>query len=171
MSNHSGTCSLCEQGVSRRSILEHLEPCLSKKGWLETEDPSIVIHVSPKSDNRYYLILLVRPDATFYDLDNFLKSSVGADEDRSSRFQFKDQMYFSHMNDGFPGMNSPLVSSPIMYEEFTYLLYSQGWFPVILIGKIMGKINRISPREKSIEVIADNNTPEEYHQWPQRPRK
>lgn len=167
----SGICSLCEKAISRHSLMDHLDRCLSEKGWKEVEDPSIVIHINPKMDNRYYLVLLVQPDTTFYSLDAFLKSSVGVDEDRSSRFQFKDQFYFSHMNDGYPGMNFPLGLSPIMYEEFTYLLYTQGWFPVILKGKMMGKINRISPRGKSIEVLADNNTPEEYYQWPQRPRK
>ena len=33
----------------------------------------------------------------------------------------------------------------------------------------MGKIHRISPGGKAIELVADNIIPEEYHQWPQRP--
>lgn len=98
--------------------MEHLETCLAEKRLPEGKESSIIIHVSPKSDNRYYLALIVRPDATFYTLDHFLKSLTKVDDDCSSRFQFKDQMYFSHMNDGYPGMNFPLGLSPIMHEEF-----------------------------------------------------
>ena len=170
MTHPSGTCSLCEREISRHSLMEHLESCLAKKGWQEVDDPSFVIHISPKMDNLYYLVVIARPDATFHDLDEFLKSTVGVDEDRSSRFQFKDQMYFRHMNDGYPGMNFPLHSSPVMHEKFAYLIYTQGWFPVIMEGKSMGRINRVSPGNTPITLVADSNIPEEYHQWPQRPK-
>jgi len=48
--------------------MEHLETCLAEKRLPEGKESSIIIHVSPKSDNRYYLALIVRPDAAFYTL-------------------------------------------------------------------------------------------------------
>ena len=166
----SGICKICTQDISRRSYLKHLKSCLHKKGRQREEEPSIVIHVKANADSRYYLIIMARPDATFYELNTIFQKILRSEGDPSSRFQFRDQYYFSHMNDGFPGMNVPISSSPLMHEPFLYLLYSGGWFPSLLTGEIMGEIPYAPRGENKVEIVAMNGMPEEHHRWPQRPK-
>lgn len=168
--NPSGSCLICNEGINRRSLIRHLTFCMEKKGRQRADRPSFLLHFSPAHEFRYYRVVLIRPEATFYDLDHLLKSMLGEDEDRSSRFQFEGQYYFSHMNDGFPGMNVPIKSSPVRNENFFYLFYGPGWFPTIIAGKFMGELPFAPKGDKMVEVIAVNQIPEEYHIWPQRPK-
>lgn len=167
----SGSCLICNEGINRRSLIRHLTPCMEKKGRQRADPPSFLLHFSLAQESRYYRVVLIRPEATFYDLDHLLKSMLGEEGDRSSRFQFEGQYYFSHMNDGYPGMNTPIKSSPIRNENFLYLLYGPGWFPTIITGKFMGELLYAPKGGKMVEVVAVNEIPEEYHIWPQRPKE
>lgn len=169
--NPSGSCLICNAGINRRSIIRHLQQCMKKQGREKEEQSSYLLHFSPVGQSRYYRIVLAKPDATFYDLDHLLKSMLGEEGDRSSRFQFEGQYYFSHMNDGYPGMNTPIKSSPIRNENFLYLLHGPGWFPTIIVGKFMSELPYAPKGGKMVEVVAVNEIPEEYHIWPQRPKE
>jgi len=167
----SGSCLICNAGINRRSIIHHLELCMKNHGREKEEQSSYLLHFSPVGQSRYYRIVLAKPDATFYDLDHLLKSMMGEEGDRSSRFQFEGQYFFSHMNDGYPGMNIPIRSTPVRNENFLYLLYGPGWFPTIIAGKFMGELPYAPKGGKMVEVVAVNEIPEEYHIWPQRPKE
>lgn len=167
----SGVCQLCNQEISRRSYLDHLERCLQNQGRERSEEKSLIIHAHAKADSRYYLIILARPDVTYYALNNIFLNVLRAEGDPSSRFQFRNQYYFSHMNDGFPGMNHPISASPLMHEPFLYLLYTGGWFPTLLTGELMGEIPYTPKGEQAVEILAYSIPPEDHHRWPQRPDK
>lgn len=166
----SGSCLICDGSITRRSLVRHLKTCMNTHEREMTDHLSFLLHFSPVGLSRYYLVVLVQPEATFYDLDHLLKYVLKADEDRSSRFQFEEQYYFSHMNDGYPGMNFPIRSSPVLHEEFQYLLYGQAWYPTVIGGKFMGELPYAPKNGESVEVVAVNEVPEKYHIWPQRPR-
>jgi len=167
----SGTCLICGEEIFRRSLIPHLLQCMERSGRKRFDTPSFLLHLSPLFDSRYYLIILARPEATCYDLDHLLKLTMGIEGDRSSRFQVKGQYFFSHMNDGYPGMNVQIQETPLIRDSFLYLLYSHGWYPEILSGSLMGTLPFAPKSDRVVELIAINREPEEYHIWPQRPKR
>ncbi len=69
----SGQCALCQQVISKRGILKHLQGCMKVHKSKRTTKPCFHILVEGSYNPAYWLHLAIRKDTKLKQLDQFLR--------------------------------------------------------------------------------------------------
>lgn len=103
MTGSSGTCSFCNQTVSKRAVAGHLESCLERKKETTQSSEQKTYHllVEARNSSKYWLYLEVRENAKLKALDEFLRDIWLECCGHLSAFEIEGQKYCSSPDPDF----------------------------------------------------------------------
>lgn len=91
-----GTCRLCEEEWKGQGITSHVKRCLAEHANLAAVHHGLLLGIRADGlGGRYWMYLMVRPEASLAKLDAFLRQTWIPDCDQASVFEIDESQYLS----------------------------------------------------------------------------
>lgn len=149
--SNTGTCFLCNQDVSHRTITKHIGKCLANDLSHQLVEKEKILLIKVYSGKSFWLYIEINGSSNLEDLDSYLRGIWLECCGHMSQFEINSQYYSS---DG--GMNKVIHRVLRVDTEFDYE-YDFG-STTLLEGKVIS--SRPGQLKDDIRLIARNHLPE-----------
>jgi hypothetical protein len=148
--SNTGTCFLCNDKVSHRSITKHIEKCLVNNASHQPSEKENIFLIKVYCEKAFWLYIEINGSAKLGDLDDYLRRIWLESCGHMSQFEINDQRYSSN-----GGMNKVIHQTLKVGTEFDYEydFGSTTW----LEGKVIS--SRPGQLKNKIRLVARNHLP------------
>ena len=148
--SNTGTCFLCKDGVSHRTVTKHVEKCLKNDASYQQAEKERIFLIKVYCGKEFWLYIEINGSAELEDLDQYLRNIWLECCHHMSQFKINDQRYSS--NDGMNKVIHRTLKVDTKFD-YEYDFGSTTW----LEGKVIS--SRPGQLKNSIRLVARNHLP------------